>query len=122
MKMSVYYDCDFETGQLLPVWLLLENYTFDLEKPLFIPIEAPFERFTVDQFDPDTLALSVPDHVYVRNQLAPNEIGLNMSALRLHAEKFMGLHYDAYEIRKLLLRISDIEDCLQYDMRKIITW
>ncbi|GBG09459.1 hypothetical protein PAT3040_04105 [Paenibacillus agaridevorans] len=121
MKMSVYYDRDFETGQLLPVWLLLENYTFDWDKPLFIPIESPFERFTVDQFDPDTLALSVPDNVYKRNNYAPKEIGLNMPALRLHAEKFIGLHYDASEIRKLLLRIGDIEDCLQYNLREIIT-
>ncbi|MHA6484520.1 hypothetical protein ACX1C1_21720 [Paenibacillus sp. strain BS8-2] len=119
MKMSVYYDLDPEIGQLFPVWLLLEHHSFDWNKPLFISIAAPFERFSVDQFDQDILALSVPEHVYVRNEL---EVGLNMPALRIHAEKYLGLHYDVYEIRTLLLRIGDIEECLQYDLQNTITW
>lgn len=113
MQMSVYYDRDSETGQLFPVWLLLDHLSFDWSKPLYISIVAPFERFSVDQFDPDTLALSIPDHVYIRN-FNELEVGLNMPALQLHAEKYMGLHFDVSEIRTLMLRIGDIEDVLQY--------
>ncbi|MEK3882377.1 hypothetical protein [Paenibacillus sp. PL2-23] len=122
MNMSLYYDREFESGQLVPVWLLLDHLSFDWSKPLFVPIQAPFERFEVDQFDPDTLALSVPDQVYIRNPYAPNEVGLNMPALRTHAETFMGIHCDTSEIRILLLRIGDIEDVLQYNISEYLQW
>jgi hypothetical protein len=120
MNMSVYYDHDPETGLLVPVWILLEHYGFDWSRPLFLPIQAPFERFMADQFDPDMLVLSVPDHVYLRTRNTANDIGINLPTLRVHAEMFMESHYNISEIRRLMLRVSDIEDVLQYDITNLL--
>ncbi|GBG11348.1 hypothetical protein PAT3040_06149 [Paenibacillus agaridevorans] len=125
-KLHVLYERDGDSGHQLPVWVMLtEMRGTDWGQTLYIRLDAPFEAYASDVLDADTLAVAVPDHVYVRHKDDPDVIGIHMPSLRTYVERYTALaeypvHYT--EMDRLLLRISDIEDMLQYDVRVLLPW
>lgn len=118
MRISVVHNWDGDSGVMRPVSLLLDSQLFDWTRSLFIRLEAPFEHHDFDESDTDALSLTVPDHVYVRHPDFPSEIGIHMPALRQHAERHLALFdwpVSTLDIRRLLLRLSDVEDVLRIE-------
>ncbi|MFD0589549.1 hypothetical protein ACFQZE_16290 [Paenibacillus sp. GCM10027627] len=126
MRQAVFYEMDGETGIQLPVWLMLDDIGGEQwNSALYILFEAPFERFLFHELDQDVMALSVPDHVYVKDRDNPFAIGIHMPALKSYANRMMAASDDYYseaDLSRLMLRISDIEDILQLDVRAQLSW
>jgi hypothetical protein len=122
--MNVYYEEDGETGQHIPVWILLRKaQAFDWSKTLYIRLDGPFEAHGLEEWEEDLLALSVPDHAYVRHPRNPALLGLHLPTLRAYVERQPSLAADPVsvpDIDRLLLRISDAEDVLQYNVRALL--
>ncbi len=120
MTITVCYDRNQE-DQLLPVWLIYDIQQLDWTSTLYIPIEAPFKPFTFDTIDPELTTLIVPDHVYVQHPDKSNHIGLHLPTLHSYLQKTLQGSVTAIDeliIHRLLLRISDIEDTLQYELHR----
>jgi hypothetical protein len=125
MKISVLYDLDIDNARLFPLWMMINYFTFDWTKTIYINIETPFERFTFDEIESDVLALSVPDHVYVRHPHDPTLFGIHLPSLRNFIIKTLdgsGRQVDLNDIQRLMLRVTDIEDVLEAEIRSKVQW
>lgn len=125
MKISVLYDLDIDNARLYPLWMMINYFSFDWTKTIYISIETPFERFTFDEIDSDVLALSVPDNVYIRHPLDPSLFGLHLPSLKKYINKTLvgsGPPIDVNDIQRLMLRISDIEDIMETEIRSFVQW
>ncbi|MDQ6420203.1 hypothetical protein RB620_12225 [Paenibacillus sp. LHD-117] len=124
IKHYVYYETDGDTGLELPVWLIAEGISgADWNDVLDLRLEAPFEARSVDELDPDAMMLAVPDHAYVRRRDASGTIGIHLSSLRDYVSKIATVSDHSFshrDVDRLLLRISDIEDALQYEVRSVL--
>ncbi|MDF2835861.1 MAG: hypothetical protein K0Q63_1501 [Paenibacillus sp.] len=124
VTMNVYYEEDGETGQQIPVWILLHDAKgADWSKTLYVRLNGPFEAHGLDEWDEDLLALSVPDHVYVRHPKNQALVGLHLPTLRAYVERQTSIATEPIgilDIDRLLLRISDVEDVLQYNVRTLL--
>lgn len=122
MKITVFFDWDGDSGVMHPVSLLLDSQSFDWTRSLQICLEAPFEQHDFDEPDMDVLSLIVPDHTLVRLPDYPHAFGIHMPSLRQYADRLLALSEGVAspsDIRRLMLRISDVEDALQYDPNRI---
>lgn len=123
-SMNVYYEEDGETGQQIPVWILLHDASaFDWSKTLYIRLDGPFEAHGIHDWEEELLALSVPDHVYVRHPRNPALVGLHLPTLRAYVDRQTAMAdfpVSYLDIDRLLLRISDVEDVLQYSVRALL--
>lgn len=123
-SMNVYYEEDGESGQWIPVWILLHDAkAFDWSKTLYIRLDGPFEAYGLDEWDEDLLALSVPDHVYVRHPRDPALVGIHLPTLRTYVYRqtaMADVPVSYLDMDRLLLRISDVEDVLQYNVRSLL--
>ncbi|MEK3883443.1 hypothetical protein [Paenibacillus sp. PL2-23] len=126
MKQTVYYTRDADTGALYPEWLLLtEMEGADWTRPLFIRLDAPFEAYESDEQHDHELTLSVPDFVYLRHLADPALLGLHLPSLRQYVDRIAstsGMPFSHLSLSKLLLRFSDIEEALQYEVRARYPW
>lgn len=125
MNMSVLYEPDGEYGRLLPVWVMLDNISLDWNGALYIQLEAPFERYTFDDLDTEVMALAVPDHAYIRHREDPFQVGVHLPTLQSFITKSTlgtGQSIECSDIERLMLRISDIEDTLQCEVRSCLQW
>lgn len=125
MKISILYDLDIENARLFPLWMMINYFTFDWSKTLYIDIETPFERFAFDEIESDLLSLSIPDHVYVRHPDERNQFGLHLPSLKdyiINTLKDSGQQLEVNVIQRLMLRISDIEDTLEAEIRSFVQW
>ncbi|RJE84283.1 hypothetical protein D3P07_23225 [Paenibacillus sp. 1011MAR3C5] len=126
MRQAVFYEQDGDTGQPLPMWLMIEKTEcLDWNSTLYVQLDAPFEQFLFDDCDIDSMALSVPDHVYVRNLDDPSVFGIHLPALRAYVQRIAALAehpFSLHDLSRLMLRISDIEDTLQVEVRDRVQW
>ncbi|MHA6481097.1 hypothetical protein ACX1C1_04135 [Paenibacillus sp. strain BS8-2] len=122
MRQIAFFEPDGETGKMHPAWLVLDRMNFDWTKTLYVNLETPFELLTLEEFDSDVASLSVPDFVFVRNPYDPKEFGINFLLLAEFVRQQAHADPEDLEIDRLVLRISDIEDSLQYSVRDYIQW
>ncbi|MGO4540341.1 hypothetical protein [Paenibacillus sp. 2TAB19] len=110
LKVKVVYEESGEDDYLMPVWMIIDCHSFDWNKTLYINIRAPFERTMIDDLD-DRIAAIVPDSSYIRHH---DTLGISLP----HVSQADPALFNFSEIHRLMLRISDIEDVMQYDLRK----
>ncbi|MFF2889820.1 hypothetical protein [Paenibacillus sp. NPDC057967] len=126
MRIAVFYEQDGDTGQPLPIWLMIEETeSLDWNNTLYIRLDAPFEQYLFEDYDMENMALSVPDHVYVRNIDDPSVFGIHLPALSAYAKRIaaMAEHpFSLHDLSRLMLRISDIEETLQFEVRRQVQW
>lgn len=115
LSIKVIYEESGVDYLLLPVWMIIDHSIFDWDKTFYIDITTPFERLTFD----DRPALTVPDFTYVRNEVV-NHFGINLSSVKASAIRSTDSKYIDFScVERLVLRISDIEDVLQYNVKII---
>lgn len=125
MKISVLYDLDIDNARLFPLWMMINCFTFDWTNTIYISIETPFERFTFDEIESDVLSLSVPDHVYVRHPDDSTLFGIHLPSLRNYIIKTLDgsdQQVEVNDIQRLMLRVNDIEDVLEAEIRSKVQW
>ncbi|RJX40028.1 hypothetical protein D3P09_11680 [Paenibacillus pinisoli] len=126
MRQAVFYEQDADTGQPIPIWLMIENTeALDWDSTLYIRLDAPFEQYLFNDSDMESMALSVPDHVYVRNMEDPSVFGIHLPALRAYVRRIAAMAdqpFSLQDLSRLMLRISDIEDTLQFEVRSRVQW
>ena len=115
MGIKVIYEESGENNYYSPVWMVIERFTVDWNKTFYLDIDSPFERQHDDQIDMDKLTLYVPDYAYVLHKTDPNKLGLHLPTLQDYVNK-MHLGIEMPDIERIILRISDIEDVLQYSL------
>lgn len=120
-KLSVYYDRDLE-GILTPVWMILEVNDNDRiweRSILWMSLEAPFKRHRAEDFNNEEMVASVLLSELTVNLEAPNKFGINIVALN---KRILSLGADPSEINKLVIRICDIAEVLEVDVRRYYDW
>lgn len=125
MNIKVIYEETGEDRQLSPVWMMIENPYFDWDKILYVDIHAPFERLVFDEFESEQAAMSVPDFAYIRHSDKDNYLGISLPLVRqsaLNDFKNISTSPDLTSIQRIVLRICDIEESLQYNVRKFLTY
>lgn len=125
MMVSVVYDYTGENNFLSPTWMMLDGFNTDWSKTIYINVEAPFERFTFDEINTDTMALSVPDLAYVRHHEDQNRFGIYLPSLKKYIKKTLKdlpQKIEFNEINRLMLRINDIEDAMQCEIKSKLRW
>lgn len=123
LKVKVIYEETGEDNFITPIWMIIDSLYYDWGMTLFVNIKAPFERITMDDIDPDCATLTIPSTAYSRHIDNDHLIGISLpiawdSALKAFDKK--PSFDDPSSIQRLLLRISDIEETLQYSLRKIM--
>ncbi|MGI2294123.1 hypothetical protein [Paenibacillus sp. GXUN7292] len=114
MDTKVIYEESGENNRLTPILMVLDKLFWDWHHTLYIKIDAPFEVLTFEELDYDVLSVMVPDNVYVNHSIESNNIGLHLPSLYNYIKKH---GWNVLDVRRLILRISDIEDTLQYDIK-----
>ncbi|REK74379.1 hypothetical protein [Paenibacillus paeoniae] len=126
MRQAVFYEQDGDTGQLVPVWFMLDGTeSLDWSHTLYLSLDAPFEQYLFDECDMDSMALSVPDHVYVRKVDDSTTFGIHLPRLQAYVEQIAAVAeqpFSLHDLSRLMLRISDIEDTLQFEIRQQLQW
>jgi len=125
MNVKVVYEETGEERQLAPVWMIIDSPYFEWEKTLFIDIQIPFERLTFDDIESDLAAVSVPEAAYTRHIESDHLFGINLPIVWQSA--FDALErkpkvFDLRDIRRIVLRICDIEDTMRYDISKQLVY
>lgn len=121
-RASVVYRESGFYGELAPEWLiydlgLLSEASWG--KRLYIPINAPFERQEIDDFD-DTASITVPISAYTVREDKPNRVGVHLPTVAAFAEErchLIGATFNGSLIRRLIMRLADIEEILHIDVR-----
>ncbi|MFD2116398.1 hypothetical protein ACFSTH_08065 [Paenibacillus yanchengensis] len=116
-NINVLYEYTGEAYCKNPVWVLVESADFCWNSMLHIDIIAPFAYISYGELF-DFPAINIPAHALVRTQVT-NQIGINLPYIKeeLHKTQSNFAHH-VLDITRLILRIADIEDTLEY----IIDW
>ncbi|MBH5316718.1 hypothetical protein I6N90_02700 [Paenibacillus sp. GSMTC-2017] len=123
LKIKVIYEESGEDGLLNPVWMIVDCHSLDWNKTLTIDITAPFQRITYDEFEGEHPSITVPDFAYTRYESKEHHIGIMLPLVKkaaFRAANVLPSELDLSSVERLVLRISDIEDVLQYSIRTII--
>lgn len=122
LNVKVIYEDSGEDSLLIPIWMVIDSPFYDWGTTLFINVKAPFERISMDEIDFDCAAVTIPSTAYSRHIDNEFLLGISLpiawdSALKTFEEK--PSFDDPSNIQRLVLRISDIEETLQYSLREI---
>jgi hypothetical protein len=124
--LKVYYD-QFEDG-LAPVWMLLPINTLEWQlERFYVSLSTPFEQFTTDDFDTNQLYVSVHIEDLIRNWKERESIGISLSSIlqRFKTQKSnneIDEEYVISDIEHMVVRMSDIEEVLQMNIRSYYDW
>jgi len=120
MVVKVIYEETGFDGLLMPVWMIVEDCTFDWDRTLFIDIAAPFQRFISEEYDEYQPAITVPDYAYTRHAVDNRLVGIALPIVKkaAYSSNTLSSEFDLTQIQRLILRIEDIEDTLQYNIRQ----
>jgi hypothetical protein len=119
--IKVYYDY-FENG-IAPVWLLVHfgRGRIDWSKEqIYLPIVAPFQRIESEDIHEETISFTILIEDLTVNPYETGLYGIHLRNVlkRLQTrEEYQAIHPD--EIEQFVIQISDLEEVLQMDVRKI---
>ncbi|GKU78551.1 hypothetical protein [Paenibacillus sp. L3-i20] len=120
LKISGIYEESGESKLLTPVWMIVECHSLNWDKTLTIDIKAPFHRITYDELEGVFPSITVPDFAYTRHESNDFQFGIILPLVKkaaLSAENICQAEIDLSSVYRLVLRIGDIEDILQYNVR-----
>lgn len=128
MNLSIIYGRDEDHGGHYPIWMFVDaepGRPWDWNETLYIDFMNTFDRLTTDNLDYDVVSLTVPSDSYVRPADRPNHFGIHMLQLLKHLrhlERQSSVRVDPSEIRRLNLRILDVEEVMNFDARHQFAW
>ncbi|WP_054028607.1 hypothetical protein [Bacillus sp. FJAT-28004] len=125
LNVKVVYEESGEDRRMTPIWMIVDSSFYDWEKILFIDIQAPFERLTFDEMYSEREAVTVPDIAYTRHIDNEHLLGISLSIVReavMNSIQPKPTSLDLSSIQRIVLRICDIEDTLQYSLRGFLTY
>jgi hypothetical protein len=119
-KVGVIYD--FHDDGLKPFTLILHFAPGELDpgQPiLYIPLSAPFERMMPDELEETGFGVSVLLEDLTASSLHPHSFGIDLRSL---GRRHSNLHLQLHDIERFIVRLGDIEEVLQSDLRKHYSW
>lgn len=114
MRLSVYYE-EID-GLLLPLWLLVPARTVkDYET---YSVEAPFERFYPEDFHDELAIVTITQGALTRCPFIEHQFDIHIPTVKTDLQ-FSGKPSDVLDSAKFfLIRIDDLEELLQFSLRK----
>lgn len=115
-RIGVIYD--FHDEGLKPFHLLIHISAGELDgnKPImYIPLQAPFEQMSAEDLEETGLGVSVLLSDITASFLHPHCFGIDMQSIR---QRHKHMQLSIQEIERFVVRICDIEEVLQSDMRE----
>lgn len=126
-KITVYYEEQFETGGLAPIWMIVRHGRDKINweaNQFFIRLEAPFHSKMREEFSDDEMSFTVTIEDLMIDITRPNGFLVNMKSIlrRIHALKASGQDFNHFEIDQFIIQIADIEEVMQMDVRPFYEW
>jgi hypothetical protein len=119
-KLTVFYD--YHEEGIVPILISLRFRPNELDfskNSLYVPLGAPFQQLNMEDINEFDVGITVLMEDLIVNPERPHAIGISLSSLKLrHAAQLEGL----FDIQQLLLRMNDIEEVLQMDVRTLYPW
>ena len=121
ISTTVIYQPHEENGRLVPQWMLLQG-EWDWTSSLVLRITAPYQCITMDEIDSDVMSYLVPDDAYILRQEEPLAFGVHLPRVALSINKRSEGRVRPEEVKRLILRIDDIEATMQCCVRTSLQW
>ncbi|GAF64301.1 hypothetical protein BTS2_1193 [Bacillus sp. TS-2] len=117
-KASIYYD-EID-GHLYPQWLLLPaDFTHSY---CTYTLSMPYERFFQEDFHESLAFITVPQGCLTRSSQQPTHYSINIEQLKKDIlSRYSDSNQSLDTIQYFLITIDDLEEILQFNVRKIIT-
>lgn len=119
-KLTVFYD--YHEEGIVPILLSLRFRPNELDfskNSLYVPLGAPFQQLNMEEVNELDVGITVLMEDLIVNPERPHAIGISFSSLKIrHAAYLEGL----FDIQQLWLRMNDIEEVLQMDVRTLYPW
>lgn len=114
MRLSVYYE-EID-GLLLPLWLLVPARTVkDYET---YSVEAPFERFYPEDFHDDLSLVTITQGALTRCPFIDGQFDIHIPTVKTDLNSNGKPSDSLNSANYFLIRIDDLEELLQYSLRK----
>lgn len=115
MNLKVYYE-EID-GEIRPMWMLLPART-EKEYETYT-INAPFERFYPEDFYDSLKIITVTQAAMTRNPYVDQQIQIHIPTVQSDLCK-QGIYQNAiYDADYFLVRMDDLEEVLQFDIRNV---
>lgn len=119
-KLTVFYD--YHEEGIVPILLSLRFRPGELDfsrNSLYVPLGAPFQQLVMEDIGDLDAGISVFMEDLIVHPERPHTIGISITRLsQRHAEHLEQLA----DIQQLWLRMNDIEEVLQMDIRSLYRW
>lgn len=119
-KLTVFYD--YHEESIVPILLSLRFRPNELnfsKNSLYVPLGGPFQQLNIEDINELDVGITVLMEDLIVNPERPQAIGISLSSLKFrHAAQLEGL----FDIQQLWLRMNDIEEVLQMDVRTLYPW
>ncbi|MCY9695601.1 hypothetical protein [Paenibacillus alginolyticus] len=119
-KLTVFYEFDEERIQPFLMSLRFRPIELDFSKTsLYVPIRAPFQQLRMEEIPDLEVGITVLLEDLIVNPAHPDCIGISLSRIK---QRHLALLHDLPNIQQLWIRMSDIEEVLQMDIRSLYSW
>lgn len=119
-KLVVFYDFHEERIQPLLMALRFRPNELDFSKStLYIPIHAPFQQLHFEEILELETGITVLLEDLIVNPTHPASIGISLSRIK---QRHHLLLQDHPTIQQLWIRLTDIEEVLQMEIRSFYSW
>ncbi|NOV00183.1 hypothetical protein [Paenibacillus planticolens] len=118
--LTVFYD--YHEEGIVPVLLSLRFSLGELDfsqDSLYVPLEAPFQQLAMEDICDLDAGITVLMEDLIVHPERPHAVGISLSRLRQRHAAYLEQLTD---IQQLWLRMHDIEEVLQMDMRSLYRW
>ncbi|OCT11005.1 hypothetical protein A8709_04695 [Paenibacillus pectinilyticus] len=120
MKLAVFYDFHEEGIHPFLMALRFRPHELDFSKStLYIPIHAPFQQLQSTEILDTEAGITVLLEDLIINPAHPASIGISLSHIK---QRHIQLRHDLPTIQQLWIRMTDIEEVLQMDIRSFYSW
>jgi hypothetical protein len=119
--IRVYYD--YHEDGIAPIWLLIHFGRSGIDwtkQQIYLPIVAPFQRVENEDIHEETISFTILIEDLTVNPYEAELYGIHLGRVlkRLQTrEEYQSIYPD--EIEQFVIQISDLEEVLQMDIRKI---
>lgn len=119
-KLTVFYDFHEERIQPFLMALRFRPNELDFGKAsLYVPIRAPFQQLRMEEIPDLEAGITVLLEDLIVNPAHPECIGISLSRIK---QRHIKLIQDLPNIQQLWIRMCDIEEVLQMDIRTFYVW
>ena len=119
-KLTVFYD--YHEEGIVPILLSLRFRPNELDfskNSLYVPLGAPFQQLNMEEVNELDVGITVLMEDLIVNPERPHAIGISLSSLKIRHATYLE---ELFDIQHLWLRMNDIEEVLQMDVRTLYPW